>query len=308
MDTVPAGDGWNSDPFHMIESDGACVGRGAADMKGFVALAINVLAGLDPQALRAPLVLLLTRDEEVGTLGARDLVERWPPDQLLPRATVVGEPTDLEVVRAHKGHVELRLFIDGEAAHSAYPHLGENAIELAGRAVGALAELRQQLRRRRPESAELFPEAPFVTLNVGTIAGGTAVNVVPDRCLIDFDLRPLPGMDNAEVRAEAMEHLAIALPESSYRIETTGETPPLLTSEESELYEVLMQITGQQGRPDRGMSYTTDAGWLAALGLDCVLFGPGEVAVLHKPDERVSVAQLARTRDLLEQLVTRFCR
>lgn len=308
MDTVPPGAGWSCDPFRMIERDGAYVGRGAADMKGFLALAINAFAATDPATLRAPLVLLLTRDEETGTYGASELVRRWPADQRLPRATVVGEPTGLQVMRAHKGHLELRLTVEGTAAHSAYPQFGVNAIELAGRAIGALAELRQQLQRRQPPSAALFPDVPFVTLNVGTIVGGTAINVVPDRCRIDFDLRPLPGMDGAALRDEAAQHLAIALPQGCYALETVGESPPLLTGEQSELLAVLRELTAQPEGADRGMSYATDAGWLAALELECVLWGPGEPAVIHKPDERVPIDQLVRARAVLETLIARFCR
>jgi Acetylornithine deacetylase/Succinyl-diaminopimelate desuccinylase and related deacylases len=194
-DVVPADEpDWRSDPFTLTESGDRYVGRGAADMKGFLALAVNRLAAVDPSRLRRPLLLLLTYDEEVGTLGARRFTETYAGAARLPRSVVIGEPTELRVVRAHKGMVRLRLTFRGQAAHSGYPHLGRSAIEPAARAIVALEGLRRTMETERPANADAFPKVPFAALNVGTVAGGSAANVIPDRCEMQLGIRLLPGM------------------------------------------------------------------------------------------------------------------
>ena len=191
----------------------AIYGRGTADMKGFLALAIATLAETDAAGLDRPLALLLTYDEEIGTRGARRLFEVGGTTVPLPRRTIVGEPTSLAPARLHKGHLRARIEIRGEAAHSGVPHVGRNAIEPAARAVLALAELRRALESERPEHATAFPGVPFVTLNVGTIRGGVASNVVPDRCAIELGARLLPGMETeplvARIRAAVGDAVAM---------------------------------------------------------------------------------------------------
>ena len=202
MDVVPAeSEGWNSDPFTLTRRDGSYVARGAADMKGFLALAINRLAAADIPRLRYQLVLLFTHDEETGTLGARRLVDEPGTIPPLPRAAIIGEPTSLHILRMHKGHLRLRLSLTGVPAHSGLPHLGVNAVEAAGRAIVGLSELRQALERERPSNAEHFAEVPYVTLNVARVAGGGAINVVPAECVLDLGVRLLPGMSADEMTA-----------------------------------------------------------------------------------------------------------
>ncbi len=175
MDVVPAAEPeWRSDPFSMTDAGDRYVGRGTADMKGFLALAANrlaVAASAASAAFRRQLSLLFTYDEEVGTLGARHFTETFPGVARLPRDVVIGEPTSLRVVRAHKGMLRLRLGFRGQAAHSGYPHLGRSAIEPAARAIVALAALRRELESERPPHAEEFPDVPFAALNVGTVVG-----------------------------------------------------------------------------------------------------------------------------------------
>src|SRR3954453_1194938 len=200
MDVVPAEeDGWRHDPFHLADEGDRWVGRGSCDMKGFLALAANLMAEADPRSWRAPLALVFTYDEEVGTLGAKRLTESFPEAAALPRSAIIGEPTSLRVARTHKGHFKLRGTLHGVSAHSGYPHPGTNAIEPAGRVITALAALRRELEAEAPPNRELFPEVPFVPLNVGTVHGGSAINVVPDRCVVEAGVRPLPGITSAEL-------------------------------------------------------------------------------------------------------------
>ena len=305
MDTVPAGEGWSTPPFRLVERDGAAYGRGSADMKGFLAVAANLFARTSPDRLRQPLVLLYTYDEEVGTLGARHFQESWPAERPLPRRGVIGEPTELAVVRAHKGHLRCRVVVRGRSAHSAYPHLGHNAIEPAARLVMALAELRERLEEERLPSSGDFPEVPWPALNVGLIDGGTAVNVVPERCEVEVGVRLLPGMDGDAVAARLLDTVTDALADEEHGWEVLSLSPPMQTPPGSELYQALCELAGASGEPAVG--YATDAGWLQRMGIECVLFGPGSIRLAHKPDEHVPLADLARAGEVLDALVERCC-
>ena len=318
MDVVPAEeDGWESEPFRLADRGDRWVARGAADMKGFLAVAANLAreaATRHPgSGLAAPLVLLLTYDEEVGTLGARHLVDGWDAVEAqigtLPRAAVIGEPTELAVVRLHKGHLKMRFDLAGRAAHSGYPHLGTNAIEAAGRVVVALSRLRRELEGERVASSALFPQVPYAALNVGTIAGGSAINVVPDRCAVEAGVRVLPGMDAAALadRMRATAGAAAGAEEPRAPVVTTvvSASPPLETPAAAPIHAHLRAALGQAD--DAGAAFATDAGWLQCLGLDCVLYGPGSIEVAHKPNEFVPKSDLAAARQTLAGLIDHFC-
>lgn len=318
MDVVPADDvdRWTSDPFTLTDRGDRWVARGSADMKGFLALASNLLREQDPDRLRHPLVLLFTYDEEVGCLGAGHLRATWGvdpgTDEALPRAAVIGEPTGLAPVRVHKGHLKLRLTFPGVSAHSAYPHLGVNAIEAAAEGVRALVALKDELADERVPSSIHFPDAPYAALNVGTVRGGVAVNVVPDRCVAELGVRLLPGMDAHEVEARVRAAVG-AVPEDSASdpadrrptVEVLSVSPPLITDDGARIVDALLEATGQ---PAAGaVSFATDGGWLAEMGMDCAIWGPGSIEVAHKPDEFVPKAQMARAREISTGLVRRFC-
>ena len=182
LDVVPAVEpDWASDPFKLTWREGAYYGRGSTDMKGAVALAVNAVARLRTEELVRPAVLLLTSDEELGTLGAQEFVKSWDDRFPLPTEAVIGEPTELRVVRMHKGHLTLRLTLTGRPAHSGCPRLGVSAIEPVADLVSVLRELRQSLEGEGNQQSTFFSECPHPVLNVGIIRGGTAVNMVPDR-------------------------------------------------------------------------------------------------------------------------------
>lgn len=304
-DTVPAEEpDWTSDPFTLVERDGRLYARGAADMKGFVALALALARRVDPARLHHPLVLVLTYDEELGTLGAQQLVRSWdagaPP---LPRAAVVGEPTELLAVRLHKGHLKLRLEVPGRGAHSAYPHLGDNAIVKAAAVVRELAALGDELAAERYPSSAHFPDTPGPTLNVGTIRGGSAINVVPERCFVEVGIRLLPGMSSPRETERVRDRAERAAPGT--RLEMVSDTPPMLCRESSPAYRELVALLGQD--ETHAVHFASDAGPLQELGLEPVLWGPGSIAVAHKPDESIPLADLARAEAVLEELVRRLC-
>jgi acetylornithine deacetylase len=306
MDVVPAEEpGWRSDPFRLTRSEDSWVGRGAADMKGFLALAINRLAALDPARMHRPLALLLTYDEEVGTVGARHFAESGQASMVLPRDVVIGEPTSLKVVRLHKGMLRIQLVFHGRAAHSGYPHLGRNAIEPAALAMAALAELRATMERERPAHGEHFPEVPYAALNIGVVEGGSAANVIPDRCTVQLGIRLLPGMKVQDMTERIRETVATALPQERLELTTLGESPAMVLEQDAALHRELSGLIGQT--TTESVAFATDAGWLQRAGYRCVIFGPGDIRVAHRANEFVPIAELTRAGTVLEELVRRRC-
>ncbi|NNF44638.1 MAG: acetylornithine deacetylase [Phycisphaerales bacterium] len=296
LDVVPADEPeWDGDPFTLRAAGDRLYGRGTTDMKGFVALAVNRLcAAADTHA--APLVLLLTCDEEVGGIGAQRLSARWGPERW-PRATVIGEPTQLRVVRMHKGHLKLRVTVEGRAAHSGSPQLGINAIARATPVLSALDALRATLAGERAPASVFFPEVPAPVLNIGRIEGGSAVNVVPDRCVIDVGVRLLPG---ASVPA-FLERFEASVGDDA-RVEVVNDNPPMESAAGTPLDTCARSLVDQT--ESIGVSFASDGGVLQRdLGCVCILFGPGDMAVAHRPNEYLETAELTRGAALLEQLV-----
>jgi acetylornithine deacetylase len=313
-DVVPAQErDWESEPFEAVQWGGAIVGRGTADMKGFLALAVQALAEADLPSLEQPLAILFTYDEEVGTLGARRLAETGGPPEPLPRRTIVGEPTSLLPRRLHKGHLRLRVVVEGMAAHSGVPHAGRSAIEPAARVVTALADLRRALESERPPHADAFPQVPFVTLNVGRIEGGVAANVIPDRCAVEIGARLLPGMDTRAFVGRVTETVDAAAGDAPHAIAVGGESPPLSTDEGCDLWRWLKAAAGRgssgpAAEAPISVPFATDAGWLQRLGFECVIWGPGSIEVAHRANEYVPLEDLQRARALLGRAVDRWCR
>lgn len=307
MDTVPAVEpGWETDPFELVEAGDRWFARGASDMKGFLALASDLARRTNPDDLQAPLVLLFTYDEEVGTLGAKHWVDHQP-SLSLPRSVIIGEPTELQVVRMHKGHLKLLVTVRGVGAHSGYPHLGVNAIERAGSIIAALGDLRVELESERSTDSEEFDPVPWVPLNIGEIHGGTAINIVPDECRISIGLRLLPGLDSSSMVERIRQRISSAIADpDAVELSLINESPPMKLDESAPLVRELYSLTGQTRT--KAVSYATDAGWFQSLGLDCVLFGPGSIEVAHKPNEYVPKDQFHRAGEILQSVVTRFCK
>ena len=274
-------------------------------MKGSVALAMNLVAAAETKQLRHPLALLLTFDEELGSLGAQHFARNWPADRPLPANVVIGEPTSLRAVRMHKGHLWMQATIYGTAAHSGSPHLGHNAIEAATRVVTALSRLADVFKQKRSDNSRYFSTVPFTVLNVARIAGGEAVNVIPERCVIDLGVRLLPGM-NIEAAIEwVRDAVTKADPQSRITVEVRNNNPPMLLDEDAAIHTALCEQLGQ--KQSFGVSFASDAGVLSELGMQCVLFGPGSIEAAHKPNEFVPIDEFNRAGVILRQLVEKFC-
>ncbi len=307
LDVVPADEpGWTGEAFTLREDDGKLFGRGSCDMLGSVALFVNLFQTVDAERLTAPLVVVLTFGEELGSLGAKHLAQTWPGATRLPRACVVGEPTSLQVVRMHKGHVKMSVAVPGNAAHSGSPHLGHNAIEATLPVLEALSKLRTALEGERPANGEYFDAVPFVALNIARIHGGSALNVIPEQCVIELGLRPLPGMDSAVLISRVRSTICDAYTYGDAAIYVIDANPPMLTGSDSAVCRVLCELVGQE--QSIGVSYSSDGGVFGRdLDMECVLFGPGSIEHAHRPNEFVPIAELQRAKIVLQQMIERMC-
>jgi acetylornithine deacetylase len=310
MDVVPVdGQPWTSDPFTLTERGDQLFARGACDMKGFIAAVDTALTDLDLRTLEQELCLVWTCDEEVGCQGAAKLVEQLEAEGgALPTAAVIGEPTDFRIVRMHPGHCTFEVTVHGQAAHSSRPSLGANAIEGAARVVLALEDLAAEWARDRAFEDEL--PTPHAILSVGTIRGGAAVNIVPDRCTVQVGVRQLPGQPvdavEAELRARVAE-VAERVAPRGLRVELARvQAAPALHTPSDCGHLHLLQPWASDPTPT-GVPFATDGGPLAALGVETLVFGPGSIDVAHRADEHVPLPDLVRTIDVVRDLVRRRC-
>ncbi|WCT73077.1 acetylornithine deacetylase [Sphingomonas naphthae] len=313
-DVVPvAGQPWTMPPFALTRQGDRLFGRGTADMKGFVACAIAAFLRASERAadLRAPLHLALSCEEEVGCVGVRSLLDELERLPVRPLFCLVGEPTSMRLATGHKGKLAARVTCAGRAAHSALPHLGLNAIHLAADFVTAARAEQERLARdgRRDDAFEV----PFSTLHVGTIRGGTALNIVPDSCALDIELRTVPGEDGEAVMARLRDaadaivaHHAADFPEAAILIEPLNAYPGL-DSPDGPWLRFLASLTGANDRIK--LAFGTEGGLFDdKLGRPVMICGPGSMDQGHKPDEYVTVDQLARCDAMLGALVDWLCR
>jgi acetylornithine deacetylase len=301
-DTVPYDHAlWQSDPFRLTERDGKLYGLGAADMKGFLALAVEAAEGVSADRLRAPLMLLATADEETSMDGARALVSWQRPKA---RHAIIGEPTDLRAVRAHKGIMMERLRVIGRTGHSSDPRLGKSALDGMSRVLTALIALREELAARHHNALFALPSP---TLNLGRIQGGDSPNRICGECELDLDLRLLPGMDLDEMRALIRARAEQALAGSGLSLEARAlfeGVPAFELAGESELLTAAENLTGEAAG---SVAFGTEAPFLAALGTDTIVCGPGGIEQAHRPDEYVRCDRLAPSVSFLQSMVQRFC-
>lgn len=301
-DTVPYDvERWTSDPFELREDDGKLYGLGTCDMKGFLALAVEVAEGVDVDRLKAPLILLATADEESSMDGAKALVAAQRPRG---RHAIIGEPTDMKPVSAHKGVLMEQLRVLGRTGHSSDPRLGNSALDGMTRVLDALMRLRGELAERFHNP--LFA-VPTPTLNLGRIQGGDSANRICGACELDLDVRMLPGMDVEEVRARIRAVAEEALAGSGLTLEHHSLFTGGLAHEVRRDAEILRAAEALTGHGAETVAFGTEAPFLAALGTDTIVLGPGGITEAHRPDEFVRMDRLEPTVTILRSLVQRFC-
>ncbi len=284
-DVVPvAGQNWLSDPFKLTAEEGRLIGRGTTDMKGFIAATLVALQEVNLSDLSQPLTLLWTYDEEVGCLGSQQAAPMLKNHlKYLPQAAVIGEPTDFNILRMHAGHVTVRVHAKGRGAHSSDPERGISAIKAINGALNGIFELEDAL-KQEISYAQYF-KRPFVTLNVGEIHGGSAVNIVPDEAYVTLGYRPLPDTPREKMLERINQATTKWAREASAKITVTEErcSPPMITKEGSKLEHILRPLAKAQG--SFAAQYSTDGGNLSEAGIECLVFGPGTIDIAHQANE-----------------------
>lgn len=307
-DVVPVdGQPWVSDPWTVIEKDGKLYGRGTCDMKSFSAIALALVPQFLARGLARPLHFALSYDEEVGCIGARDLVEDLKRENLAASALVVGEPTMMRVVNAHKGIHAMRTIVTGHEVHSSQVHKGVNAIAVAAELIRYLTELGTISVDEGDPSGRFDP--PFSSVHVGVIEGGTALNIVPRHCRFDWEIRSLPGSDPEAVierfRRYAAEKLlprmkAIA-PESGIETIEAHVIPAFRAADASPAETLALKLTGRNAA--EAVAYGTEAGLFEHAGFSTIVCGPGDIAQAHQPNEFVALEQVDLCVAFFERLM-----
>lgn len=305
-DVVPvAGQRWDSDPFRLVERDGRLYGRGTTDMKGFVACVLAAVPDLVRRPLKIPLHIVLSYDEEIGCVGVRPMLAELGHRLIRPLMAIVGEPTGMTVVDAHKGPARWTVDIRGRAAHTSMAHLGVNAVHYGGRLMGEIDRLAAELKEGRNDPRF---DPPFVTLQVTQIEGGTATNIVPVSCRFSVELRSLPGVDVRMVedrlsqfaRKRCRPEMQAVAPEADITIHLVNYVPPFAADTKADVVPLALRLM-EQNRT-HAVSYATEAGLFQDAGVPAVVCGPGSISQAHTADEWIAVSEIERCSAFISRL------
>ncbi|MFC0266881.1 acetylornithine deacetylase [Kushneria aurantia] len=310
-DTVPVeGQPWQRPPYCLTREGDRFYGRGTADMKGFLACVLAAVPRFVNAPLQRPIHLAFSCDEEVGCVGVRSMIERLPSLAPASLACIVGEPTGMRPVMGHKGKLARRCHIRGAACHSAYAPQGVNAIEYAAALIGRLVAVAERLQQQDEQDARFTP--PFSTLQVGTIQGGRALNIVPDECSFDWEMRALPGVEpqviEHELRdwaeRELLPRMQAVAPGARIDFEPLAEYPGLAADAEGAAARLLAELTGCCAFDT--VAFGTEAGLYAEAGVPTLVCGPGSMAQGHKADEYIEAEQLEACDAMMARLAARL--
>jgi acetylornithine deacetylase len=305
-DVVPvAGQEWHTDPFTLMERDGKLYGRGTCDMKGYLACALAMLPNLQARKLKLPFHIAFSYDEETGCTGVRPMIAELGRTLPRPRMVFVGEPSRMGVVDAHKGPVRWRVELTGRAAHSSMPHYGVNAIAYAGRLIGELLRMEEEL---KASTRDPRFDPPWTTMQVTQINGGTASNVVPVPCWFGWETRALPGFDpmtlDRRLKAFAAEtclpEMRRTATEADIKIAATNRVPAYAADTKSGIVPLTLKLAGQN--ETMAVSYCTEAGLFQDGGAPAIICGPGDIAQAHTANEFVAVSELEKCLAFLTRL------
>lgn len=304
MDVVPANEaGWSADPFVLRAAGERLYGRGTSDMKGFLAAVLAAVPALTASPLARPVHLAFSYDEEAGCRGVPHLLARLPDLCAPPLGAVIGEPSGMQAILAHKGKAAARITIKGRSGHSSRPDLGLNAVHAMAEVLSAAIETAQDLSLGPFDDAF---EPPYSSLQAGTISGGRAVNIIPDLCTLEVEARAISGIDPISLLAR-LRAAAEALKARGFAVEwdILSAYPALSLPPTAALADLLRELTGKT--PVAAVSYGTEAGLYQRAGVDAIICGPGDIARAHKPDEFILVSELAACQAMVEALAAR-CR
>jgi acetylornithine deacetylase len=301
-DTVPYDEGhWSGDPFTLREDNRRLYGLGTSDMKSFFALAIEAARGLDPAAMKHPLIILATADEETSMSGARTLLDEG---HRLGRYAVIGEPTGMRPIRQHKGIMMEAIRLQGLSGHSSNPAYGNNALEGMHEVMQNLMQFRSEMQAQYQDPAF---EVPVPTLNLGHIHGGDNPNRICGACELHIDLRPLPGMEIDELRNELRTRLRRIAQQRQLGIEFEPlfeGIPAMQTDSNAELVRLAEELTGHSSE---SVAFGTEGPFFSRLGMETIILGPGDIDQAHQPDEYLALDRINPMIDILRQLIRRVC-
>ncbi len=303
-DVVPVdGQKWGSNPFKLVKRDTQLFGRGTSDMKSFIAVCLTLAPEFLKGNIETPLHFAFSYDEEIGCIGVRSLIDRLSSREVKPKACIIGEPTMMKVVRAHKGKLSYCCQVSGLESHSGMAHLGVNAVEAAAEVIAYLKSMARRFRDSGPFDSEMSP--PYTTVHTGVIRGGTQLNIVPRAC--EFEFRHLPEDDPVTLLKEVQDFAATLLPEmhavsvnTGFHWERQSHIPELNTSEDSDVVQLAKSLTG--ANTTAKVSFGTEAGLFEQGGMPAVVCGPGSIEQAHKPDEFIALDQVAQCEKFLLRL------
>jgi acetylornithine deacetylase len=305
-DVVPVdGQPWTSDPFALTHRGERLFGRGTCDMKGFLAVCLAEVPNFLRAGLKSPIHLALSCDEEVGCKGVRPLIAHMRDNLPKPRAVIVGEPTSMKVVNAHKSAVTFSTEVTGHEAHSSLTHHGVNAILVAGELLSEISRIRAEMIAAGDPTERFDP--PYSTVHVGVIEGGTAKNIIPRRCAFQWETRLLPTADPDHVPqrfdsfARSLEPAMKAIaPEAGIATEKVNHVPGLAPESESPAEQLALHLAGANST--HAVSYCTEAGLFQQIGIPAVICGPGSIEQAHKPDEYIDISELRKCEAFMGKL------
>lgn len=307
-DVVPVDDqAWTSDPFAVRRADGRLYGRGTCDMKGFIGIVLAAVPGLVARDLKVPVHIAISYDEELGCTGVTSLIDRLAEMPVKPALCIVGEPTSMQVIVGHKGGGMYRVAVTGTSAHSSLAPTAVNAIEYAAELIAFVKSLSGEQAHHGPHDHAY--DVTHTTLSVTTISGGTAMNIIPNRCEFAFDIRSLPEVDaralveriRAHARDVLLPRMRAVAPEADISVEPAVEFVGLSTDAEHPAVTFVKQLVGRNDHAK--VAYGTEAGLFSTrAGVASVVCGPGAIAQAHKPDEFIDVDQVDRCRAMIDRL------
>ncbi|MGI9317719.1 MAG: acetylornithine deacetylase [bacterium] len=307
-DVVPVdGQNWSTDPFKAEIKDDRLYGRGSCDMKGFIAVCLAKCSNILSAQLPIPVHLAFSYDEEVGCVGVTGLIEELKKREIQPKACIIGEPTSMQVIHAHKGMLFKRCHVTGKAAHSSLVHQGVNAITAAAKTIGFVDQIADRIRQQGPFDQQFDP--PYTTLHCGVINGGTANNIIPESCRFDFEIRNLPDHPVLPIFSEVEQYtqdleseMQLVASEAGFDWKDIAEYPGMDTDASAPVIKMVADILGDHRQPGK-VSYGTEGGHFQSAGIPTVICGPGSIEQAHKPDEFVDLAQLGKAENFIDTLI-----
>jgi len=307
-DVVPVeGQDWDSDPFDLREQNGRLYGRGTCDMKGFIAVTLAKIPELLAANIQTPIHLAFSYDEEIGCLGAHKIAEHVETLDVKPKFCIVGEPTMMKPITGHKGVCDFECTVHGHECHSSLAPYGVNAVEYAAELVSYAKKIARRLEKEGPYNTDFTP--PHTTVHTGIMKGGTAVNIVPNHCEFELEIRAIPEQDPAEIIGDikkyAWKHLEPMMkdidPKSGFEFKGIASVPAFDSQDDSDIVTFVKRLSGSNNVEK--VSFATEAGIFQNAGVPTVVCGPGSIEQAHRPNEFVAVEQLRKCESFFDRMI-----